>query len=56
MGAVFGPLRDLEEFRLFALSEVLHTIRWENNADVAPEYLCAKMLDPAAGQMASCGG
>ena len=44
-GPVFSPLRDLSEFRRFQISEVLHTIAWENNADLAPEYLLAKIIE-----------
>ena len=44
-GPVFEPLRDLSVFRRFQISEVLHTIAWENNADLAPEYLLAKMIE-----------
>ena len=49
---VFEPLRDLSVFRRFQISEVLHTIVWENNADLAPEYLLAKMIEQqdAVGQ------
>ena len=38
-GPVFEPLRDLDMFRRFRVSEVLHTIVWENDADFAPEFL-----------------
>jgi hypothetical protein len=38
-GPVFEPLRDFELFRRFHVSNVLHTIQWENGADLAPEYL-----------------
>ena len=44
-GPVFEPLRDVTVFRQFQISEVLHTIVWENNADLAPEYLLAKMIE-----------
>jgi hypothetical protein len=44
-GPVFEPLRDVSVFRRFRISEVLHTIAWENNADLAPEYLLAKMIE-----------
>ena len=36
-GPVFGPLRDLNQFRRFALA--CHTLTWENGADFAPEFL-----------------
>lgn len=44
-GPVFEPLRDLSIFRPFQISEVFHTMVWENNADLAPEYLLAKMIE-----------
>jgi hypothetical protein len=43
-GPVFEPLRDFELFRRFQVSDVLHTIQWENGADLAPEYLLGKMF------------
>jgi hypothetical protein len=46
-GPVFEPLKDVEEFRRFEVSEVLHTIRWKNDADLAPECLYRKMVDQA---------
>ncbi len=45
-GPVFEPLRDINAFRRFYVSGVLHTIQWENGADLAPEYLRDKMLVP----------
>ena len=44
-GPVFEPLRDPTAFRRFRVSDVLHTIQWENGADLAPEYLLEKMLE-----------
>ena len=49
-GPVFEPLRDPDVFRRFEVSKVLHTIRWENDADFAPEFLYDKMLEQAAAQ------
>ena len=46
-GPVFAPLRNVAQFQRFYLSPVLHTIAWENEADFAPEYLRAKMLEQA---------
>ena len=57
-GPMFEPLRDVRVFRKFELSPILHTIRWENDADLAPEYLLEKMveqtqaLEPATGPVA----
>ncbi|MDR0582373.1 MAG: DUF2442 domain-containing protein [Prevotellaceae bacterium] len=36
-GEVFEPLKDLEKFKRFKVSD--WTIEWENGADYAPEYL-----------------
>ena len=36
-GEVFEPLRDVEKFKQFALSD--WTVEWSNGADFAPEYL-----------------
>lgn len=46
-GPVFEPLKDLEAFRKFRVSEVFHTICWSNDADLAPEYLYDKMVEQA---------
>lgn len=42
-GPMFEPLRDVELFKKFRISEILHTISWENDADLAPEYLYARL-------------
>lgn len=47
-GPVFEPVRDPEAFRRFRVSPVLHTIAWENDADLAPEFLRDKMVEQAA--------
>jgi hypothetical protein len=44
-GPMFEPLRDMAAFRRFRVSDVLHSIQWENNADLAPEGLLKRMLD-----------
>lgn len=46
-GPMFEPLRDLRTFQKFEVSPILHTIRWENGADLAPEYLYQKMVEQA---------
>ncbi|MEN6450352.1 MAG: DUF2442 domain-containing protein [Thermoguttaceae bacterium] len=43
-GPMFDSLRDVEQFRRFAVSDVLHTLAWDNGADLAPEYLRDKLL------------
>jgi hypothetical protein len=46
-GPVFEPLRDLSAFRRFRVSEILQTICWDNDADLAPEFLYDTMLEQA---------
>ena len=46
-GPVFEPLRDHSFFRLVRLDPELHTIVWRNCADVAPEFLRARVGTPA---------
>ena len=42
-GEVFEPLKQLERFKTVYLDRELNTIRWENGADFAPEFLYAKL-------------
>ena len=42
-GPMFEPLKDVEVFKRFRVSEALHTIVWENDADFAPEFLKDKV-------------
>lgn len=42
-GPVFEPLQDPERFKRFQVSETLHTLVWENDADFAPEHLMGKL-------------
>jgi len=42
-GAVFEPLKDINEFKKFTLSKEPGTIVWENEADFAPEFLLDKI-------------
>jgi len=44
-GPVFEPLKDPAVFKRFEVSDVIHTIRWENDADLAPEYIYDKMVE-----------
>jgi hypothetical protein len=44
-GPMFEPLKDPAVFRRFEVSDVLHTVKWENDADLAPEYLHQKMVE-----------
>jgi uncharacterized protein DUF2442 len=45
-GEVFGPLRDLEQFKKFRVDAELDTVVWENGADLAPEFLRAQIKVP----------
>lgn len=38
-GEIFGPLKNINEFKAFKVDPVLGTIAWENGADLAPEFL-----------------
>jgi hypothetical protein len=38
-GEVFAPLRDQAYFKTVQLDKELNTIRWDNGADFAPEFL-----------------
>jgi hypothetical protein len=44
-GPMFESLKDPAFFRKFKVSEVLHTICWENDADLAPEYVYDRMVE-----------
>ncbi|MEI7788053.1 MAG: DUF2442 domain-containing protein [Chlorobiaceae bacterium] len=50
-GPMFEKLKDYNGFKKFEVSDVVHTIRWENDADLAPEYLYEKMLEQGAEQV-----
>jgi len=53
-GPMFEPLKDVNVFRRFRVSEVFHTLCWENGADFAPEFLHEKMVEQAhAGDAAA---
>ena len=41
-GEVFGPLRDLRNFKRFHVDPDLNTLVWDNGADFAPEFLREK--------------
>jgi hypothetical protein len=38
-GSMFEPLKSLEEFRKFSVHPELHTLVWQNGADISPEFL-----------------
>jgi hypothetical protein len=52
-GPVFEPLEDVGAFQRFKVSEFLHTICWENDADFAPEFLHAKMVEQSEAASAA---
>jgi hypothetical protein len=43
-GEMFEPLQDFATFRAFRLDPELATIVWKNGADLAPEFLHARLL------------
>ncbi len=44
-GKLFEPLKDINVFKKFRVSEILNTIEWENGADLSPEYLYEKIKE-----------
>ena len=42
-GEMFAPLRDVREFRRFRVDRETQTLAWENGADMAPEFLHARL-------------
>ena len=42
-GPMFEPMKDVERFKRFVVSDMFHTLSWENDADLAPEYLYEKL-------------
>ena len=42
-GEIFEPLKDLSKFKLFHVDPDIETIVWDNEADLAPEFLYEKM-------------
>ncbi len=42
-GEVFGPLKDLEQFKKFRVAPELDTVVWDNGADLAHEFLRAQI-------------
>ncbi|TAK60188.1 MAG: DUF2442 domain-containing protein [Bacteroidetes bacterium] len=38
-GEMFEPLKDINLFKKFHVDSEIHTIVWENGADLAPEFL-----------------
>ncbi|MCL5991082.1 MAG: DUF2442 domain-containing protein [Bacteroidetes bacterium] len=42
-GRMFEPLRDVNAFKKFVVSDTMKTISWDNGADLAPEFLYNKV-------------
>lgn len=42
-GEVFGPLKDIDQFKKFRVDSEIDTVVWENGADFAPEFLHERM-------------
>ena len=42
-GSIFEPLKDVNVFKKFHISDTMKTISWENGADLAPEFLYDKV-------------
>ena len=42
-GEVFGPLKDIDQFKRFRVDPELQTVVWDNGADLAPEFLYENM-------------
>lgn len=38
-GQVFKPLKNIDYFKAFRISEGIATLEWDNGADIAPEFL-----------------
>jgi hypothetical protein len=38
-GPMFEPLKNMDEFRKFSVHPELHTLVWQNGADISPEFL-----------------
>lgn len=49
-GPMFEPLKDPAVFRKLKVSDVVHSICWENDADLAPEYIYERMVEQSAAQ------
>jgi Protein of unknown function (DUF2442) len=52
-GPMFEPMKDVERFKRFVVSDMLHTLSRENDADLAPEYLYEKLAGHSS-QPAAC--
>ena len=42
-GKIFEPLKNIEYFKNFKISDITNTIEWVNGADFAPEFLYSQL-------------
>ena len=42
-GKVFEPLKDVNYFKNFVISDISNTLEWQNGADFAHEFLYSKL-------------
>lgn len=38
-GEIFRPLKNLDYFKTFRLSQGIATLEWDNGADISPDFL-----------------
>jgi hypothetical protein len=55
-GPAFEPLKDMERFKRVRVSNVLHTLVWDNDVDLAPEYLRERLSRQTAQPTAPLPG
>jgi len=49
-GGVFMPLADRQYFCKMQVDEQLHTIKWENGADLSPDFLYERLKQKNNGR------
>ena len=49
-GEMFEPLREPSVFRRFIVHPELHTLVWDNGADLSPEFLYQQILSTSTKQ------
>jgi hypothetical protein len=38
-GEIFKPLKNIDYFKTFKISDGIATLEWDNGADISPDYL-----------------